>query len=88
MGGWSTPFPGEQVDYHLKKFGHLPEIDCGIDMRLCEQEQITVVEGEHSTVYTNGLVGGWVETKTGALVSVEYAKSLNRAGRRKEGIKL
>ncbi len=48
----------------------------------------TVIEGEHSTVITNMQTGGWVEQKDGSLVSVEYAKSLNRAQRRKRGIKL
>ncbi|HUH57840.1 MAG TPA: hypothetical protein VL020_04940 [Pseudomonadales bacterium] len=47
-----------------------------------------VIEGEHSVVATSGKFGGWVQTKDGGLVSIEYAKSLNRAGRRKEGIKL
>lgn len=37
---------------------------------------------------TNGHFGGWVQQKDGSLVSVEYAKSLNRTGRRKLGIKL
>lgn len=23
-----SPFPGEAVDYHLKKYGHLPELGC------------------------------------------------------------
>lgn len=51
-------------------------------------DTVTVLEGEHSTVATNGSFGGWVKTKRGSYVSMEYAKSLNRAQRRAEGIKL
>lgn len=48
----------------------------------------TVIKGEHSTVITNMETGGWLHDKDGSLVSVEYAKSLNRGQRRKRGIKL
>jgi hypothetical protein len=51
-------------------------------------ENANVIEGEHSTVITNMQTGGWVEQKDGMLVSIEYAKTLNRAQRRKLGIKL
>ena len=87
-GFFQSPFPGEQVDYHLKMFGHLPERECGDDVRLCSQEKITVIEGEHSTIYTNGPTGGWVRQKDGAIISIDAAKEMNRAQRRKLGIKL
>jgi len=47
-----------------------------------------VVKSEHSMTITNMKPGGWVQNRTGDLVGIEYAKSLNRAQRRKEGIKL
>lgn len=33
---WKSPFPSERVDYHLKAFGHLPEMECGADMTKCD----------------------------------------------------
>lgn len=50
--------------------------------------RIEILHGEHSTIATNGKFGGWVETRDGALVSTEYARSLNRKERRKRGIRL
>lgn len=47
-----------------------------------------VIVGEHSVAATNGEFGGWVKTKHNSYVSIEYAKTLNRAQRRAEGIKL
>jgi len=47
-----------------------------------------IIEGEHSIVATNGEFGGWLKTSDSSYVSIEYAKSINRAQRRKEGIKL
>ena len=47
-----------------------------------------VIVGENSIAATNGKFGGWVKTKDGSYVGIEYAKSLNRAQRRAEGIKL
>ena len=47
-----------------------------------------IIVGKNSVVATNGQFGGWVKTKDNSYVSVEYAKTLNRAQRRKQGIKL
>lgn len=47
-----------------------------------------MVVGGHSVVATNGQLGGWVQQKDGTLISVEAAKEMNRAQRRKRGIKL
>jgi hypothetical protein len=47
-----------------------------------------IIVGEHSVVATNGQFGGWVKTKDGSYVGVEYARTLNRAERRKQGIRL
>lgn len=48
----------------------------------------TVIEGEHSLAITNMQTGGWLETKDGSFISVEAARNMNRAQRRREGIKL
>lgn len=55
---------------------------------LAEQDLVEVIKGDNYVAITNGATGGWVKTKDGSLVSVEYARSLNRVQRRKEGIKL
>ena len=46
-----------------------------------------VIEGEHSLIMTN-MQPSWVAQKDGSLVSIEYAKTLNRAERRRKGIVL
>lgn len=53
-----------------------------------EYGRMEVIEGEHSTAYTNGHFGGWVKQSDGSYVSIDYARSLNRVERRKRGIKL
>lgn len=47
-----------------------------------------VIVGEKSVAATSGKFGGWVKDKNGDFVSIEHAKSLNRAQRRARGIKL
>mgnify|MGYP000695829731 CR=1 FL=1 len=51
-------------------------------------QDVEYIRHENGFVATNGKLGGWTKTKDGSFVSIEYAKSLNRAQRRKEGIKL
>lgn len=63
----------------------LAEWEKKVDVDLGE---INVLYHEHGTIMTNMEPGGWVQTKSGSYVSVQYAESLNRAQRRKEGIKL
>lgn len=51
-------------------------------------QDVEYVKSDTGFIATNGKLGGWVETKDGSFVSVEYAESLNRQQRRKRGIKL
>jgi len=53
-----------------------------------ELGRVNVLVSPTSTVMSNMEFGGWVAQRDGSLVSVEYAKTLNRAERRKRGIKL
>lgn len=46
-----------------------------------------VIEGEHSMAITN-MEPSWVQQRDGSLISIERAKEMNRAQRRKLGIKL
>lgn len=53
-----------------------------------ELGRVEMLHSENSLIATNGHFGGWVEEKDGGIVSIEYAKTLNRAQRRARGIKL
>jgi hypothetical protein len=51
-------------------------------------EEANVIEGESSTSYTNMETGQWLQTKDGSLISIARAREMNRAQRRREGIRL
>jgi hypothetical protein len=51
-------------------------------------DTITTIKHANGMIMTNGQLGGWTQQKNGDLVSIEYAKSLNRQQRRKRGIRL
>lgn len=51
-------------------------------------EDATVIQGEHSTIVTNMQTGGWLKQKDGSYISRIAAKAMNRAQRRRKGIKL
>lgn len=53
-----------------------------------ELGRVEMLHHENGSIATNGHFGSWTKQKDGSLVSVEYAKTLNRAERRKRGIKL
>ena len=50
--------------------------------------RVEMLHFEQLILATNGHFGGWVRERDRGYVSVEYAKTLNRAERRKRGIRI
>lgn len=79
---------------HITKINHPAETydDNNTTTRTINDETlgtVHVIEGEHSMAMSNMPFGGWVQQRDGTLISsVTRAREMNRAQRRKLGIKL